>query len=972
MSTENITIEQHLTFVNKMRERVKGTDLEPIWERLHAYMTKINDLNEEKKAALDTMIKKIIAKIQHFKNISEQRLEAINAENKNDQELDAQFEFSNAAEPPSSSQIQGSSSQTDNHQFIKPKQKLKKFKRFKMTRQVHPHIVMSPRGDNIPVMRIKFSEVHNRKRQKEEKKRNKKVKDVDVLKAALEQYERSKQLPIEDQELPIVENVTENQPVIGNVVAAENAVQNPHDSNIPMEEINQISSVLNPIHENRLSNLELKDCSIRIERFTPEKAKSIPDPRESQSTKSESVTPSKNGTKSQEILPKIPIEKSKSIVQNGSKKVDGEELIYIVDSDDDDSVEAQTSTKPQQSTLRKMLRLRSKSLYAEPPSSSTKVKASPNVQQKQTKSPDKASKVTKSSLSPQQALEDAQQKSDNSCIVTVKTVDLPIKPQASVKNPPTSSNPKTPTTTNVSSNHPELLKSLIKTAPVAKTQGTKRNRNSLDTLPSPKKISQTAQNTSIRQSARQAVRRSSAAKIIDFEQPSSEENLNKIVITSVETIQQPTSSFKKISIDQPQAVPKKLPNARKSTASNKVVLSREMTAPSQSPINSNVKQVATVNAEKSELNISKVSSASDLTNVQQNAVSAIKNEPMSPGGYMSPPMTEIPTSIVMVEAQKDKKLVLLSAAATLNKIRPWLMASEHRKFLKNCENMLANGFCLSALFKCMGSTCSYFTNNPTFFLRHLKMHQQKQANDMKYFSQCAYCSFMDDNPQSLIQHISDTHGYSRYQCAYCFYRSCDFHISTHHKLFHPLKSEVIIECNSLKTLNIEKEFSNALSNVMKVCKPIFCCVCKFKFYNIKNFENHYKAYKSVPSSRCLVCKFEITQETIIDHLKECHKFGDFNCAFCFYASDSSDSIKIHLSNMHYDKPMLYYDRTKQSQNIDLLAKGSTKAEDVLKSVVLKKLIHQEQSNTKNIKIFNDQNELENAHNINTGLLENHK
>lgn len=43
MSTESISMEQHLTFVNKMLERVRGTDLEPIWERLHSYMTKINE-----------------------------------------------------------------------------------------------------------------------------------------------------------------------------------------------------------------------------------------------------------------------------------------------------------------------------------------------------------------------------------------------------------------------------------------------------------------------------------------------------------------------------------------------------------------------------------------------------------------------------------------------------------------------------------------------------------------------------------------------------------------------------------------------------------------------------------------------------------------------------------------------------------------------------------------------------------------
>lgn len=91
--------------------------------------------------------------------------------------------------------------------------------------------------------------------------------------------------------------------------------------------------------------------------------------------------------------------------------------------------------------------------------------------------------------------------------------------------------------------------------------------------------------------------------------------------------------------------------------------------------------------------------------------------------------------------------------------------------------------------------------------------------------------------------------------------------------------------------------------------------------------------------------------------------------------------------------MLYYDRTKQSQKVDLMAQESTvsfdffklnsydfwtqisflkkKKEDVLKSIVLKKLIHQEEINAKKIKIFNDQHELENANNINTGLLDKH-
>lgn len=130
----------------------------------------------------------------------------------------------------------------------------------------------------------------------------------------------------------------------------------------------------------------------------------------------------------------------------------------------------------------------------------------------------------------------------------------------------------------------------------------------------------------------------------------------------------------------------------------------------------------------------------------------------------------------------------------------------------------------------------------------------------------------------------------------------------------------------------------------------------------------------------------------MDHVKECHKFGDLNCAYCSFASDSSNAIKIHLSNMHIDKPMLYFDRTKHAENFNFKEKGSTvifinnlnslnllilfyflkqNKEDILKAVVLKKLVHQEQTKTKTIKIFNDQSELDNANNINTGLLERH-
>lgn len=729
------------------------------------------------------MIKKVIEKIEHFKNISERRLEALNADSTIENESDVQFETSQESENQNTFSLsnQGSSSQPQqpaipDHEFLQPKKKMKKFKRFSMTRQDYPHIVMSPRGDNIPVMRIRLSEIHNKKRQKEERKKNKKTKAV-VLNDATEQHEKSEELPIAEQIEPIeksVKDIPENQVVVEKITDAENVIQNPQDNNIPMEveRINEIASVHESMNENSFSGLGLKECSVYIQNCLPEKGTNEPESAKTQPKASEPANPSTQlavqPIKSKG-LPKIPIEKSKSVVQNGSKNVDEHQFIYIVDSDDDDMTQKQSSNtvqngnNAQKETPKIMTRLRKKSLYLESPINSNKAIQTPQVP----KTPDTKLKNTKKSDSakkPKLEATDSQKNDDDSCIVTVKTVDLPIRPQPPAENPPKSKSlePKSPATPHVLPKCIDLLNNIIKSAPVARLQGRKRNRNSIDTEPNPKIISQTVQNVVVRQSNRQAARRNSIARTIDFEQQSpskpkeASENSHGIKILSVESIKAPESNLRKMTIAQPKVFAKKLPIARKSTSSNKVMLSRELSLSNQTPN----KQIAAVNDDTVELTLStnKVNNSSNVPQISHNIETTVKDEPQSPRGYMSPAMTEIPTSIMILEAQKDKKLVLLSSEATINKIRPWIKASEHRKFLKNCENMLANGFCLSALFKCMGSTCSYYTNNPAFFLRHLKVHQQKQANDMKYFSQCAYCNVINDNPDILVQHISDTHG----------------------------------------------------------------------------------------------------------------------------------------------------------------------------------------------------------------------
>ena len=165
----------------------------------------------------------------------------------------------------------------------------------------------------------------------------------------------------------------------------------------------------------------------------------------------------------------------------------------------------------------------------------------------------------------------------------------------------------------------------------------------------------------------------------------------------------------------------------------------------------------------SQLTISSVSggksvpSKNDQKNLKNSPSSAVEQELSH---QIPPPMIKIPMSVVAENFFRDKS-VLLSSEFTLRKIRPWLKKSDHRKHLKNCEEMLKNGFCLSSLYKCMGSACSYFTNNSELFIKHLFSHIKHQTNDMNNFLMCSYCEFKERNPKELVEHIKLTHGNSR-------------------------------------------------------------------------------------------------------------------------------------------------------------------------------------------------------------------
>lgn len=184
-------------------------------------------------------------------------------------------------------------------------------------------------------------------------------------------------------------------------------------------------------------------------------------------------------------------------------------------------------------------------------------------------------------------------------------------------------------------------------------------------------------------------------------------------------------------------------------------------------------------------------------------------------------------------AEQTKKLVAKPVDQTkklfiqpINKekmLRPWL--SEHSsKPTKIAHEMLRDHKCLAAMFKCMGSSCSFYTSNVTVFQEHLNLHKVHQAGDEVNFLSCAYCECKTTTTARLTTHIINEHGYDGYQCAFCFFRAYnDFHVfDNHQSKHHPLQLRSVIEC---LTVNVKK--SSNLTALMEENVPQLKCFCKY-------------------------------------------------------------------------------------------------------------------------------------------------
>ena len=169
-------------------------------------------------------------------------------------------------------------------------------------------------------------------------------------------------------------------------------------------------------------------------------------------------------------------------------------------------------------------------------------------------------------------------------------------------------------------------------------------------------------------------------------------------------------------------------------------------------------------------------------------------------------------------------------------LRPWLEEAHERASMKTPEaarEMVENHDCLGALYKCMASSCTFFTSGFYQFQKHLKLHEEREMF-IKDHLLCAYCTYQAGNCEDLAYHIITYHNFPM-QCAHCFYRAFnDFQILTqHHQKYHPDLEKCVIQCGPDPNKKIDMKKVNELMafNVVTMrCFSEYFCRFTFNFF----------------------------------------------------------------------------------------------------------------------------------------------
>ncbi|KAG5681062.1 hypothetical protein PVAND_010528 [Polypedilum vanderplanki] len=293
-------------------------------------------------------------------------------------------------------------------------------------------------------------------------------------------------------------------------------------------------------------------------------------------------------------------------------------------------------------------------------------------------------------------------------------------------------------------------------------------------------------------------------------------------------------------------------------------------------------------------------------------------------------------------------------------LRPWIEQSKFKsnKNSKACK-IMRNKFCLSALYKCMGSTCCFYTSEKNYFQIHLELHSNHQKQDASNYLLCSYCEHRAKDIGNLIGHINANHGSSIFSCNYCFYRSQnEFQVTmNHYSKYHANEDKSLIVFNPPYKREKNYDIKHVRQTISQYCQPFTCMSCTKNFYVISAFVDHIKMCPE-KISKCIKCGETAGASNIIMHYFNCYGFGLFQCVYCLYGTSTLTLIDEHLSNKHPDR-MTYF----VSRNITESSNNRKNPSDI-SCLSLKEINKESTDDTRFEKIFVPDNEsIKNSKNL---------
>jgi hypothetical protein len=268
--------------------------------------------------------------------------------------------------------------------------------------------------------------------------------------------------------------------------------------------------------------------------------------------------------------------------------------------------------------------------------------------------------------------------------------------------------------------------------------------------------------------------------------------------------------------------------------------------------------------------------------------------------------TQLNLKLSLCNADNPDKVLKKSSSNLPQKLKSDIFKSKPKELTELMQSKEA----LCATYKCMSSTCSFFTFDRNVFAKHLSLHEKYTALDKINFWTCANCGLVGSSASDLIKHIDEAHVYDRFQCKYCFYRSCaDFNVFNHQIMMHKGHKIAILECPQLKERDTSVELDAVKKSREENVAPLICVFCRGIFYAKAAFLDHVSAHADNLRARCITCGEKTSNKTIERHLEKCHGLGLFHCVYCTLGTDSFETLNNHIAKIHPSKLPVFCERT---------------------------------------------------------------